>query len=70
MHCPYPEGLTQSRVNVLTLGEKNGTKITYSDETSYHDQINVSRVKPTSDTFEVISDEHEKLLKSFKENGE
>lgn len=70
MHCPYPEGLTQSRVNVLTLGEKNGIKIIYSDETSYHDQINVSRVKPTSDTFEVISDEHEKLLKSFKENGE
>lgn len=69
MHCPYPEGLTQSRINVLTLGEKNGTKITYSDETSYADQINVSRVKPTSDTFEVISDEHEDFLKLLKENG-
>lgn len=70
MHCPYPEGLTQSRINALTLGEKNGTKITYSDGTSYDDQINVSRVKPTSDTFEVISDEHEDFLKLLKENGE
>lgn len=64
MHCPYPEGLTQSRINALTLGEKNGTKITYIDEISYGDQINVSRVKPTSDTFEVISDEHENYLKN------
>lgn len=70
MHCPYPEGLTQSRINALILGEKNGTKITYSDKTSYDDQINVSRVKPTSDTFEVISDEHENFLKFIKENGE
>lgn len=70
MHCPHPEGLTQSRINALTLGEKNGTKITYSDKISYDDQINVSRVKPTSDTFEVISDEHENFLKLFKENGE
>lgn len=69
MHCPYPEGLTQSRINALTLGEKNGTKITYSDKTSYDDQINVSRVKPTSDTFEVISDEHEDFLKLLKEKG-
>lgn len=70
MHCPYPEGLTQSLINALTLGEKNGMKITYSNETSYDDQINVSRVKPTSDTFEVISDEHENFLKLLKENGE
>ena len=70
MHCPYPEGLTQSRINALTLGEKNGIKITYSDEISYDDQINVSRVKPTNNTFEVISDEHEAFLKELKRNGE
>lgn len=70
MHCPYSEGLTQSLINAFTLGEKNGSNITYKDGLTYDNQINVSRVKPTSDTFEVISDEHEKLLKSFKENGE
>lgn len=69
MHCPHSEGLTQSLINALTLGEKNGMKITYSNETSYDDQINVSRVKPTSDTFEVISDEHKNFLKLLKENG-
>ena len=68
MRCPYPEGLTQSRVNVLTLREKNGTKITYSSKKC--NCISVSKVQPTRDTFEVISDEHENLLQSLKENGE
>ena len=63
MHCPYSEGATQSIINALTLGEKNGSNITYKDGLTYDDQINVSRVKPTSDTFEVISDEHEAFLK-------
>lgn len=70
MHCPHSEGLTQSLVNTLTLGEKNGTEITYPKGITYDDQINVSRVKPTDDTFEVISNEHENNLKILKENGE
>lgn len=70
MNCPHPEGLTKSLINALTLGEKNGTKITYSDKLNYYDQINVSRVRQTTDTFEVISDEHEDFLKFLKENGE
>ena len=64
MHCPYPEGLTQSLINTFTLGKRSGTKITYSDKTSYDDQINVSRVKPTNNTFKVISNEHDNYLKS------
>ena len=63
MHCPHSEGATQSIINALTLGEKNGSNITYKEGLTYDDQINVSRVKPTSDTFEVISDEHEAFLK-------
>ena len=63
MHCPHSEGATQSIINALTLGEKNGSNITYKNGLTYDDQINVSRVKPTSDTFEVISDEHEAFLK-------
>lgn len=68
MHCPHSEEATQSIINALTLGEKNGSNITYKDRLTYDDQINVSRVKPTSNTFEVISDEHEELLKLFKKN--
>ena len=68
MHCPYSEGLTQSLINALTLGEKNGTKITYSSKKC--NCISVSKVQPTRDTFEVISDEHENHLQSLKENGE
>ena len=67
MHCPYSEGLTQSLINAFTLGEKNGTKITYSSKKC--DCISVSRVKPTSNTFEVISDEHEDFLKFLNEIG-
>lgn len=70
MHCPHSEGATQSIINALTLGEKNGSNITYKNGLTYDDQINVSRVKPTSDTFEVISDEHEAFLKKLKGNGE
>lgn len=67
MHCPYSEGLTQSLINAFTLGEKNGTKITYSSKKC--NCISVSRVKPTSNTFEVISDEHEDFLKFLNEIG-
>lgn len=67
MHCPYSEGLTQSLINAFTLGEKNGTKITYSSKKC--DCISVSRVKPTSNTFEAISDEHEDFLKFLNEKG-
>lgn len=69
MHCPYSEGLTQSLINAFTLGEKNGSNITYKDGLTYDDQISVSRVKPTSNTFEVISDEHEDFLKFLNEKG-